>query len=347
MGRSLYRTLLSFTLLLAACAKGGGGSGGAGSVGGDGGGGSSATDGALDDAATDDGGGSLDDGSPPMMCTAATCDDGDACTTDACDPASGCSHEPIVPAGSGCEAPIALAGPGTVSATTSCAPSASPARCGSGDGPDVFFRFDLAERSRVTLATTGSSFDPVLALGDTCPPTTGECSDDGPLGRESQVVADLEPGTYYVQVEAKPGTPAGDFQLALDVVPLRPVTLDFPTPGDAVSPSHGYLWTLGAYTEGTRSVTLPAPARSVRMHLVIAENSLSCDTQDMRLLVAGLEAGRFAISSGDTAIDRTFSLPSPVNGPTVALRYETVRQVASGCGSAKLATAGSTITLVP
>ena len=52
------------------------------------------------------------------------------------------------------------------------------------------------------------------------------------------------------------------------------------------------------------------------------------------------------ISGSDTVIDRIFMFPS-IAGTDFTFRYQTVRQVAGGCGAAGYSNIGSTIALKP
>jgi hypothetical protein len=49
-------------------------------------------------------------------------------------------------------------------------------------------------------------------------------------------------------------------------------------------------------------------------------------------------------SRGETTIARTFTF-APITGPTYTLRYETTREVGSGCGSAGYTDDVSTVTI--
>jgi len=56
--------------------------------------------------------------------------------------------------------------------------------------------------------------------------------------------------------------------------------------------------------------------------------------------------GSFSVAVGTSTIARTFSFPA-IAGPTYVLRYQTIRQVSSGCGSAGYGDNVSTVTLHP
>ena len=319
----------------------------------------------------DDGGGGVDGGhadagsmcSPAMcsdsdMCTEdlcgfggacshppVDCDDGDACTADSCESTTGCAHERPVIVGDGCMAAIDASAGGTFTGDSTCAANDAAGGCGAGDAPDIYLRIALTEASTIAVDTSGTSFDSVLSLGTSCAGGELGCDDDsGGAAAARLTSASLSPGVYYAVLDGKAGAAGGTWRAQVTITrTIVEETVSFPGPADTVSPSHGYLWTIGSYVQGTRTTTLPSATQAV-IHLVIADNVLSCDSQDMRLLVNGVEAGRFSISPGPVVYDRTFVF-AMVPGPTYTLRYENVRQVASGCGSAALSTAGSTVTL--
>ena len=122
-------------------------------------------------------------------------------------------------------------------------------------------------------------------------------------------------------------------------------TVSFPTAPDTRFTMLTNFWNAGDYVQGARTTTVPSIA-GLSMHLVLEAVSLTCDTQDARVLVNGVEVGRFSARSGGAPVDASFVF-ARVTGPTYTFRYETVRTVAGGCGSAGYSNTGSTITLVP
>jgi hypothetical protein len=121
-------------------------------------------------------------------------------------------------------------------------------------------------------------------------------------------------------------------------------TIPFPATGnDRVAAAMLYYWRAGDYVQATHTTSLSS-IREVTTNLVLASNGLTCDTQDVRLLVNSVEVGRFSIASGDTSIARTFTF-APITGPTYTFRYETTREVGSGCGSAGYTDDVSTVTI--
>ena len=131
------------------------------------------------------------------------------------------------------------------------------------------------------------------------------------------------------------------------------VTVDFPTSSDPWSTAVGvyYFWNAGDWVQGTRATSLPS-ATHVSIHINVMYNGLTCDNQDMRMLINGVEVGRFSITPGIATLDKSFVFAA-ATGTTYTLRYETVRTVASGCGAASFGPGGSptptgsTVTLSP
>jgi hypothetical protein len=121
------------------------------------------------------------------------------------------------------------------------------------------------------------------------------------------------------------------------------VVLDFPTSADTPHTMLTNYWNLGDYIEGVRATSLSSTT-SATIHIVVSPDSLTCDTQDMKLMINGTEAGRFSIHATPATVDATFTYAA-ISGPSYTLRYETVRTVSSGCGSAGFAMTGGTITL--
>jgi len=139
----------------------------------------------------------------------------------------------------------------------------------------------------------------------------------------------------------------GAADLGRDAGPISGVTVSFPAIVDTWTSSGEHLWEAGSSVEGVRSVALVSVGRVV-IAATLEANALTCDGQDMRLVVDGRVAGTFTISGGDTVINRDFTFASgPVSGGVVTLRYENAREVASGCGSARFDKALSTLTLAP
>jgi hypothetical protein len=336
---SLRITVISLALLAAACAKATTGDGV--DAGGAGGGDARPADAAAGcsvEACNDDDACTIDSCSPEGMCAYedVDCNDDEACTADTCDSVTGCTNTWPSVMGDTCPAEaIDVSASGGYTGDSTCAANDGTGLCGAGDAPDIYFVFNVSEISDVTIDTIGSSFDAVLSLGTTC--TGGElgCDDDSAGGTDAVInELQLAPGTYYVTLDGKAGAAGGAWTLNVAIAPsVLQETVSFPAAGDTINPTHGYLWTLGSFVEGVRTTGVSS-ATSVDMHLVLAENLLTCDTQDMRMLVNGVQVGTFAIASGATVVDLTFSFAA-IAGPTYTLRYENTRAVNGGCGSAR------------
>lgn len=296
-----------------------------------------------DDACTADSCGAADE----CVYEPITCSDGDSCTTDSCDTATGCVFEPVAVSGDACpSAAIDVSAGGSYTGDTSCAGDDSASACGGAAAPDVHLVFTLGEISDVTIDTVGTMFDAVLAVRASCDGSDLACDDDSAGGTHAQLVQEaLAPGTYYVVVDGKTGTSGGPWTVNVSIAPaVVQETVVFPSAADTIVPDHGNLWPLGSYVEGARATALTRVTR-VDMHLALAANVLTCDTQDMRLLINGTQVGTFSIAGGAVAVDQSFSFAA-IAGPSYTLRYETVRQVGSGCGSAAPDRSGtSTVTL--
>jgi hypothetical protein len=128
------------------------------------------------------------------------------------------------------------------------------------------------------------------------------------------------------------------------VVASTSTVLNFPLSTDTIHSASGTnYWNVGDYVDGSRVTTLSSTVGAA-IHVVLAANSLTCDTQDMQVTINGVVVGSFSIQSGATIVDTSFAFAS-ITGPTYDLRYQTTRTVASGCGSAGISTTGSTVTL--
>ena len=129
-------------------------------------------------------------------------------------------------------------------------------------------------------------------------------------------------------------------------MPPSPATVDFVNSSDGWGTAYGayYFWTVGDWIQGTRGTSLGSTS-SVSIHIAI-DNYLSCDNDDFRMLINGIEVGRFTMLAGSPTVDTSFSF-APISGPTYTLRYEVTRTVASGCGSIDFAPSGSSVTLNP
>jgi len=286
------------------------------------------TDGGRVDAPPVDTGG-ID--APAMMCTSDDqCNDGDACTVDTCDGTGFCSRTRMAIEGDACEAPIYIGAPGLFTGDTSCANSDFDSECSlSAAGPDVFFHLPLPADTVVELDARGSSFRPVLSVGTGCG-SLDACNKDG----QPVLSLTLPAGDYYLGLDGPTETDRGPWQLSVSFSTGAGETIVFPSVVDAhVSSSLPAYYIAGDYIEGTRTTSVPSLSR-VEMVLAIASNGLSCDNQDSRLMINGVEIGRYSVTPTAATVMQAFTGFGAIGGPTYTIRIETVRTVTSGCGAA-------------
>jgi hypothetical protein len=119
----------------------------------------------------------------------------------------------------------------------------------------------------------------------------------------------------------------------------------FPSVGDRWTVDGEHLWMMGEYVEGSRTPGVASVTR-VDAHMVYDYNGLSGDNQDMRILLNAVEIGRFSIAPAETSHDYSFTFPA-IAGPVFVIRYENVREVTSGAGSARFDKTSSTLTFRP
>ncbi|MBN1771676.1 MAG: hypothetical protein JXB32_10470 [Deltaproteobacteria bacterium] len=282
-----------------------------------------------------------------------------SCTDDGCSGTQSCSSDCVVgpcalgaaPGNDTCfGAYTTIAASGSWTFSTCGAAGDYTASCGSSAGsPDVVFQLSLSVRSNVTLEVTAATFDTVLHVhgGPSCLGVELACDDDGAGDARSRLSGTWDAGTYWVVVDgySTPSKGTGTLQAAISAGTATQ-TVDFPTAADTRYTSAGTrFWNLGDYISGTRTTSLGTIWQAA-MHLVVpaGENGLTCDNQDMRMLINGVEVGRFSIAPGAYTVDQTFGFSTLV-GPSYTLRYETTRTVAGGCGSAGIGNTGGTVTL--
>ena len=289
------------------------------------------------------------DGGPPAMCvsasdcttdacataecvdgscdlTAVPCDDADACTVDSCDPASGCAHEPVAVAGGTCAAPIDISAGGSFAGDSTCAPSGVSGVCGGSEAPDVALVLDLDRESEVALDARGSAFTPVLLVGAACGEGARGCGGDS-------LILTLPAGRHHVTLDGADAAARGAWSLEVALTPVvTDETVVFPAPGDTrVSLRGDRPWNAGDSIQGVRTTGLPS-ITGVTLPLRI-DNSLSCDSQDMRLRINGTAVGAVIVPAGAPMVNVDLTFPA-IAGPTYTVRLETTRTVGSGCGSA-------------
>jgi hypothetical protein len=133
----------------------------------------------------------------------------------------------------------------SIAATTVGANNNLTAPCGFG-GADVWFRFTLAQREIVYADTVGATYDTILYFASSCstplsaPALPGAvfCNDDMASagcsggGLQSQVVAILEPGTYFLVLVGYGGA-TGPASIRFQHLPVGNGALAVVNPGSA------------------------------------------------------------------------------------------------------------------
>jgi hypothetical protein len=133
--------------------------------------------------------------------------------------------------GDTCDTAIDISAGGSFAGDTTLADDDSMPSCAgiSWGGPDVFYRFTLAQQSVVYLDTVdGNTWNTVLGVFApstwpppwTCPGTAVGCSNDACGGVRSQFHDVLPAGTYYVAVDGSAGTQLGPFTLFAQFAPV-------------------------------------------------------------------------------------------------------------------------------
>jgi hypothetical protein len=89
-----------------------------------------------------------------------------------------------------------------------------------GNSGDVWYEFELDRREMVFVHTYGSGFDTRLGMRDgSCGASTTPCADDSCSTAQSELVRNLDAGTYYLVVDGHNGSD-GEFTLTLEHLPL-------------------------------------------------------------------------------------------------------------------------------
>jgi hypothetical protein len=134
-------------------------------------------------------------------------------------PGAGTLNVTIVPANDTCATatPITLnSGRTTVTGTTLGA--GNDDACG--NGLDVWYSFTLTQTEIVYINTHGSGYDTKLAFrSGSCAGATSGCTDDSCSSAQSELVATLAAGTYYLLVDSYYSGAGGDFTLNIEHLP--------------------------------------------------------------------------------------------------------------------------------
>lgn len=173
-----------------------------------------------------------------------------------------------------CSAPIPLAVGTPVRGDTRQGQNALTGSCiRGGDAPEIVYGLTVEHRAQVTI-TINSDYDGALYLLGACNEPRSEiaCNDDAPNISRSQIEATLDPGTYYVVVDAY-GSGAGEFELiaqATDLQNLAQVCQGAAAlaPGQAVTgstagqPSYFTATCAGGARSSDRVYAVDVPSRS-------------------------------------------------------------------------------------
>ncbi|MCB9507677.1 MAG: DUF4215 domain-containing protein [Myxococcales bacterium] len=273
------------------------------------------------------------------------CDDGDALDGGAC---NGDCTEPLT-GNCGYIRDLGYATGTLAAGTTVGAADAQTSTCGGDGSGDVAYLWHAPHTGTWAFDTAGSEFDTVLTLrdpaGDVCDGAELDCDDDG-LAPASRAETGLSIGDA-VLIVVDGSAAEGVFALSATAPPV-PASEVLPSP-DGDDPRQSLFgtayWNEGDYIE-FEWTTSYATLSHVDIHLSLDLNALSCDTQDMDVIINGVTVGQMVIAP--TLMEQDFAFDfDPVAGPVYTVRYETSRTVGDPCGSARMAPTGSTIEVRP
>ncbi len=182
-------------------------------------------------------------------------------------PSAVASSVPDVHATGTCDAPFPLAA-GSVSGNTSRGSSEHHGSCGRNSAKEIIYQVRIATRTHVR-ATVHAQFDTILYLRKgSCDDVAGEiaCNDDAPGGGGSAIDAFLDPGAYFLFVDAL-GKDEGPYRLAVELKEVPPVaeicrharTLSFGSPVGGT--------TVGAFDNASATCGEGAPGLDVPFKL--------------------------------------------------------------------------------
>lgn len=137
-------------------------------------------------------------------------------------------------------------------------------------GPEVFYRIDVPVRSLVYFDTFGTSYDTGLSLRASCTGAQIACEDDDCGTLQDQLVAVVNPGTYYLAVHARYSASTGPFQLRWQSFPVPTngtptrITGNGDYTGMTAGASSGWTSCRGSGVEGFHYFTMcPSTTRTV------------------------------------------------------------------------------------
>jgi hypothetical protein len=148
--------------------------------------------------------------------------------------------------------------------------------CGSSGAPEAVFQFTLPSAGTITATTVGSAYDAVLSLWQDVAgtPTYVTCNDDT-FGVQSQIIASLAAGTYYIAVDGY-ASDSGAYQLNFstslaatfvtcndNAVGVTSAISQSLAPGDYYAVVEGFGSASGAYRLGFGTGASAGPAAPV------------------------------------------------------------------------------------
>jgi len=175
------------------------------------------------------------------------------CGNGVCDPGETCENCPSDCGPCDCSPDYSVAAPGTWQGDT----------CGAGNDCDArpseehVYEVSIPTAGNWIISLCGSSYDTYLFVGTT-PGGSEIGSNDDACGLQSELTANLSPGTYYVTVEGYSSSGCGDYVLAIEEDVCDPP----PTPTDP-QPANGAtevpLDVILSWNDAAVPLTLPRP----------------------------------------------------------------------------------------
>jgi subtilisin-like proprotein convertase family protein len=112
--------------------------------------------------------------------------------------------------------------PHNVAGTTACFADSTQGSCSGGDGHDVVHSVALLSRQRVRATLATPTFNGALYVTDTCASGSYACQDTQPAGGVEMLDVHLDPGTWFLVVDALDENQEGTYSLDVQVTDLIP-----------------------------------------------------------------------------------------------------------------------------
>ncbi|MCB9788163.1 MAG: lamin tail domain-containing protein [Deltaproteobacteria bacterium] len=110
----------------------------------------------------------------------------------------------------------------TITGTTACYADSTQGSCSGGDGHDKVHSLVLPSPQRVRATLSTPLFNGALYVTDTCSSGSFACADVAPSGGMEVLDVHLNPGTWYLVVDALDEVDEGDYTLDVQVTELTP-----------------------------------------------------------------------------------------------------------------------------